>query len=409
MTGPARTQGVRRHNLSLVLRHLDAHGPCSRTELARGTGLVPASVTALVADLIARGLVAESPFPTLGAPGGGRGRPRRPVRLASGRVTIVAVRVSLERLDVLAADLAGGTLHQTSVPHRASFGDAGALATAIAAAVDAERVPGRTVRVAIAMAGPITGDTVAAAIDFGWPSTDLRALVAARLDDPPPIDVVNDANVAALAEYRALAARGVRHPGTVAYIKADTGVGGGLLVDGRVHAGSHGTAGEIGHMPLALDGPPCACGARGCLAVYAGPEPLTRAAGIPSPGSGEALAELDRRLHAGDERAVAAVREAGRAVGAAILGVSALADAGEVILGGYLATWEPWLAPGIAEQTAGRRALVPGLQPAVTRGVLGPEAALHGALQTGRDAVLSDPSAVPVPGTDRARTTTARK
>ncbi|MCP2336155.1 ROK family transcriptional regulator [Actinomadura rupiterrae] len=406
MTGPARTQGVRRHNLSLLLRHLDEHGPCSRTELAQATGLVPASVTTLVTDLISRGLVTETETGTGGA---ARGRPRRPLRVAPGRVGVIAVRVSLERLDVLTADLAGPTLHQTSVPHGATFGDAAALAAAIAELIDAARDGERTFRAAIAMAGPITGETVAAAIDFGWPSTDLRALVDARLSAPLPIDIVNDANVAALAEYRALAARGVRHPETVAYIKADTGVGGGLLVNGRVHSGSHGTAGEVGHMPLTLDGPPCACGARGCLAVYAGPEPLTRAAGIPSPGSRASLDELDRRLRAGDAAAVGAVRAAGRALGAAILGVSALADAGEVILGGYLASWEPWLSPGIDEQTAGRRALVPGLQPTVTRGVLGSDAALRGALQTGRDAVLADPAAVPVLETDRTRTTTARK
>ncbi|MFJ3419991.1 ROK family protein [Streptomyces sp. NPDC086082] len=134
------------------------------------------------------------------------------------------------------------------------------------------------------MAGPVVGSSqlVPAAIDFGWRTTDLRALVAAELPLlDVPVDVVNDANMAALAEYPALAAEGVEHPDTVAYIKADTGVGGGLLVNGRVHSGSHAMAGEIGHLPIALDGPNCLCGSRGCLAMYIGPEPLLHAAGWP--------------------------------------------------------------------------------------------------------------------------------
>jgi predicted NBD/HSP70 family sugar kinase len=73
--------------------------------------------------------------------------------------------------------------------------------------------------------------------------------------------VVNDAKAAALAEYHALALRG----GTVAYVKSDEGVAGALIVDGRVFQGSHGLAGELGHIPVSLDGSVCRCGATGCL------------------------------------------------------------------------------------------------------------------------------------------------
>lgn len=77
MNAPADSADVRRRNLALVLRYLDAHGPCARTEVATGTGLVHATVTALVTELIDRGLVAEAGS----VPSAGRGRPRRLLRV----------------------------------------------------------------------------------------------------------------------------------------------------------------------------------------------------------------------------------------------------------------------------------------------------------------------------------------
>ncbi|MFI6977674.1 ROK family protein [Embleya sp. NPDC050154] len=410
---PTDTAAVRRHNLALVSREIAAHGPCARTEVATATGLVPASVTGLAADLIGRGLVAE----VGSASSGGRGRPRRLLRLVPERVVAIAVQVTLERVEVMAADLAGTVVHRASVPHHAPFGDpeppAAVLAREIgrAEAVVRARPDVHLARVVIAMAGPVTGPghTVAAAIDFGWSRTDLRALVLAHLPDLAcPLDVVNDANVAALAEYHARAEPGGELPYSVAYIKADTGVGGGLVVDGRIHTGTHGMAGEVGHIPLAFDGPDCPCGARGCLAMYVGPEPLTAAAGLADlaarDGIDAALAELDRRLAAGDPRAVDALAVAGRAVGAAVLAISGLVDPGEVILGGYLATWKAWLTPGVDATLAGRRALAPRLQPAIVAGVLGPDATLRGALRISRESTLANAADVPALG-DAATTT----
>jgi len=75
--------------------------------------------------------------------------------------------------------------------------------------------------------------------------------------------------------------------------------------------------------------------------------------------------------------------------------VSGVTDAGEIILGGYLATWASWLRAGLDARLAGRRTLAPDMQPAITFGVLGGEATLRGAFQTCRDALLDDPTSVP--------------
>jgi predicted NBD/HSP70 family sugar kinase len=402
VNSPAVSADVRRSNLSLVLRHIEAYGPCARTEIAAATGLVHASVTALVADLLARGLVEEAGA----AASGGRGRPRRLLRLLPGRVWTVAVHVSREHVHLWAADLAGTAVHTDRVRHEAPFGDPGAMAASIAEVVARAvvRAGGAHLgRVVIAVPGPVIEGKVGAAIGFGWEATDLAALVAGHLPGLCcPVEVANDANVAALAEYYALAAAGVGHPDTVAYVKGDTGVGGGLLIGGRIHHGSHGMAGEIGHVPVSLDGPRCRCGSRGCLVTHLGLHALTAAAGmdplIPGQGTAAARAELDRRLRAGDSRAIAALDGAGHALGAALLAVASAADAGEAILGGYLADWAPWLTPGIDARLTGRRTEIPGVGFTVSVGVLGADATLHGAVQAGRERILDDPTAVPACG-----------
>ncbi|MEU7014027.1 ROK family transcriptional regulator [Streptomyces sp. NPDC046385] len=408
---PSDSAAVRRLNLSRALRHIAERGPCSRSEVSAATGLAHGSLTALTADLIDRGLVREAGL----TPAGGRGRPRRQLELVPGRVLTLAVRITRERLQATVADLAGEAVHRASLPHRAPQGDPRPLARAVADALREARaavpaVPGAHVWGAVmAMPGPVDADGAHVfSTDFGWPGpVDLAGLVREELRRAVPgggpvelpLVLVNDANLAALAEYRALAARRGTPPRSLAYLKADIGVGGGLVLDGRIHTGGHGVAGEPGHMPVAFDGPVCACGARGCLALYVGPEALTDAAGLAelraSAGPDAALTALGEALEAGERRALDALDAAGEVLGAAVLAITSLLDVDEVVLGGYLADWHPWLERGLAARLSGRRALAHRLVPVPVPGVLGADAALTGALTYGRDAVLDDPAAVP--------------
>ncbi|MFI6869473.1 ROK family protein [Nocardia sp. NPDC050406] len=402
---PSDSAAVRRRNLGLVLRHIAEHGPCARSEIATGTGLAHGSVTALVADLVERGLVGEDDA----VRGGGRGRPGRPLRLEPRRALAVAVQIGAEELRVAVADLAGAVVWRETVAHRCAPGTPEAMAEEVAAAVTRAEtaivaLPGAVrTRVVIAMAGPIRDDadqTVAIAPDFGWlRPVRLGALIAARLADPTcPVDVVNDGNAAALAEFHARP----RPTRGLVLIEAGTGIGGGVVLDGRIHIGSQGIAGEPGHMPVALDGPPCVCGARGCLVRYAGPEAVLTAAGLDGVLRREGLAVASRQfvaaLRAGDAAAARAIETAARALGVAILSSTALLDVDEIVLGGTLAHWFPWLAPIIEAQLAGRRALAPALELEVAEARLGEDAILYGAIESARRTVLSDPALVPAAG-----------
>lgn len=391
---------VRRRNLGVVLRHVAEHGPCARTEIAAATGLSHASVTTMVADLTMRGLIGEDGARHLG----GRGRPRRLLHMVPRRAVTVAVQISAEHLRVALADLAGTLVWQEMSPHDDATALPASMADRIAAAVRRARTAAPSgaelVRVVVAMAGPVADDaarTVLVAPEFGWlRPVRLRALIDRRLPDLTcPIDVINDANAAALAEYHA-------HPGrprAVVYIAAGTGIGGGVVLDGMIHAGSHGIAGEPGHMPVSFDGPLCLCGASGCLVCYAGPEAVLGAAGLGdllrNDGLERATGELTSALGRRDTRALAAITSAGRALGTAILSITALLDVDEVILGGTLTPWFPWLDPVIRAQLAGRQALAPTVAPELTPARLGTDAALLGVVEFARRRALADPATVP--------------
>jgi glucokinase len=99
----------------------------------------------------------------------------------------------------------------------------------------------------------------------GWHDLPVRDLLTDAFS--VPVFIENDANAAALAEWHFGAARGYEH---VVYLTMSTGVGGGLILGGRLHRGVLASAGEIGHMPIEWDGAPCACGRRGCFEAYVG-------------------------------------------------------------------------------------------------------------------------------------------
>ena len=200
-----------------------------------------------------------------------------------------------------------------------------------------------------------------------------RDLMSERLG--LPVEVDNDSTAALVAEHRAGAARGARH---AALIALGTGIGGGLLLDGRIYRGAHGLGAELGHMVVDLDGPDCqgACPGRGCLEVLASGTAIGvagREAGRAAPDSelgkrvaagGEVTGPLVTELaHDGDPVAVEALAEVGRRLGAGITSVvNALNPEVVVIGGGAVAAGELLLGP--ARAVVAERAL-----PAVREGV----------------------------------------
>lgn len=138
----------------------------------------------------------------------------------------------------------------------------------------------------------------------GWRDVPISAVLHDALG--VPVFLENDANAAALAEWHFGAGRGFRH---LVYLTMSTGVGGGLILDGRIYRGVLGSAGEIGHMPVEWEGEPCPCGQRGCLEAYTGGASWTRRLRARAPEDGRVAQLAGGREHVTPVELVQAARE----------------------------------------------------------------------------------------------------
>ncbi|MEX2236306.1 MAG: ROK family protein [Dehalococcoidia bacterium] len=176
-------------------------------------------------------------------------------------------------------------------------------------------------RVAVAAPGPIdlTTGVVTAAPNLGWIDVPLKRLLEASLG----VEVVleNDANAAALGEFQYGAAKPYRH---MVYITISTGIGGGLVLDGRLYTGASGAAGEIGHITVEPDGIPCFCAGRGCLEIMASGTAIARdATTAAKEGRSPALAKVIQEKGSASAGDVAAAALAGDPAANEILGRAA--------------------------------------------------------------------------------------
>ncbi len=238
--------------------------------------------------------------------------------------------------------------------------------------------------VGIAAAGFVdaTGERVRFAPHLPWRDEPLAARLSERLADrlSGRVLVENDANAALWAETRFGAARAAH---AVVMLTLGTGIGGALLVDGRLHRGHNGMAGEFGHMQVVPDGRECECGRRGCWEQYCSGRALARVAA--AAGSELSGPDLTAAAQAGDPAAAAAYAEVGRWLGVGAANVVAAFDPELVVVGGGVsAAGELLLGPAraaLAESLvgAGHRSM-----PALVLAELGPLAGVVGVADQAR-------------------------
>ncbi|MCG7528846.1 ROK family protein [Streptomyces sp. OfavH-34-F] len=346
---------VRRSNLSLVLRAVrdEGEGEATRAGVAARVGLTRAAVSSLVEQLLESGFLTESGKTFSGQ----AGRPGTALKTARTGPAGLGVEINIDYVSVCVVDLAGtGRVRLTE--HLDNRGTPPAEVLARAARIAARTLDSAReqelypVGVALALPGLVSGGAVRQAPNLGWNQVPAEELFAAALtaEHPGhqalPVRSENEANLAALAE---LWFGGLERIRTFLYLTGEIGVGGAVVIDGELLRGAHGFAGEIGHVVVDAQGPRCRCGSRGCLEQYAGQAALLRAAGIDGAG-GLAVTELEQRVRAGDERAVAAVAEAGRMLGRVLSGAVNLLDPDAVVLGGVYRNLMPWLAAPAGEE-----------------------------------------------------------
>jgi predicted NBD/HSP70 family sugar kinase len=344
-------QQTREYNERLVLRTLYDLGPISRADIARRTHLTRTTVSDVIGELVARGLVQEV---GRGPSSGGKapillrviGNARHVIGLDLGESTFTAALVNLR----------GEVTHSAELPVDGRDGD------------DALAIVYRLVdQVLAASTGPLLGIGVGApgvidtqtgtirwAVNLDWQDLPLGRLLSERYD--LPANIANDSQAAALAEFAF--GGGGRRAANLVVITAGRGVGAGIILGGELFQGDGFAAGEVGHVGVVDDGVACRCGRFGCLETVASARAIVgRARELAREAPDSLLGRLPRPLdeltledvrvafELGDPSARTAVLSAGRYLGQAIASIVGTLDVHRVLLHGSVTTFgEPWLA-----------------------------------------------------------------
>jgi predicted NBD/HSP70 family sugar kinase len=369
IAAPRPTMGavdVRRHHLSLVLEQLLRNGPRSRARLAQETGLTKATMSALVFDLLARGLVEERE-----ARSGRMGRPAVDVCVTGSTVGALGLQIEGDHVAACIVDLSG----EVRVRHRRDGDNRDARPRTVLgrlrrvatdAMTDADEAGIRCVGGWLAIPGLVDPESGAlfVAPNLHWLDVDLTDPESMLgLPESMPVTVDNEANLGALAELR----HGVgREISSFVYVSGGVGVGAGIVIDGQIVRGAHGFAGELGHVMVDQSGRLCACGEIGCLETVVG---------------GGYHTSVERQAEA---------------LATALRSVVHLLDPEAIVLGGTFAADGDDLALAVADRlhahTLGAR-----WRPCQVRSsTLGPDAALIGAATAALDVVVADPTTVPI-------------
>jgi predicted NBD/HSP70 family sugar kinase len=328
---PGSQSSLHRANLERVVRAVRMAGSLTQAEIARSTGLSAATVSNIVRELKDGGTVEVTPTSA-------GGRRARSVSLSPEAGIVLGVDFGHTHLRVAVGNLAHQVLAEESEPldvdasYVDGFGRAEALVERLIVSTKIDRT--KVIGVGLGVPGPIdveSGTLGSTAILPGWSGINPSRELAARLGVPVYVD--NDANLGALGEMVWGSGRGVRD---LAYIKVASGVGAGLVIQGRIYRGPGGTAGEIGHITLDESGPVCRCGNRGCLETFTAARyvlPLLQ----PSHGSDLTMERVVQLAREGDLGCRRVVADVGRHVGSGVANLCNLLNPSRVVLGGDLA------------------------------------------------------------------------
>ncbi|MDI6943300.1 ROK family transcriptional regulator [Microbacterium barkeri] len=319
--------------------------PRTRAELAKSTGLARSTVAARVDELMRMGLItAVADAVSTG------GRPPSQFALNPSAKVVVAADLGASHANVAITDLTGAILAEASERVEIAQGPEAVLTWLVESAQrlldETERSSADVAAIGIGLPGPVehsTGQPVNPPIMPGWDRFDVPAWVQRHF--PVAVLVDNDVNISALGE-RAVAWPGVDH---FLFVKVATGIGAGIVSDGRLQRGAQGIAGDIGHVRVARGvDVPCHCGNHGCLEALAS-----------GPAIARTLREQGVEAHTGDDvvalvkhgslEAIQAVRQAGRDIGEVLTASVSLLNPSVISIGGSMARVSEHLIAGVRE------------------------------------------------------------
>lgn len=350
---------VRQGNVARVVEALRIEGPSSQAGLARRTQLSAATINTIVRDLRADGIAEIQPI---------NGR-ESVVTLSASRGLIMSVQVNVASIRAALFDFGDRTRHDVVL--RLGEGldvPGGSPDTVVGMVRQLVFANGLTssdlAGVAVAMQAPVARATGAitswARSDMpGWDHVPIAAVLAESLG--VPVLAENDANLAALAEWTWGSGRGSTD---FLYVMCSSRIGGGLILDGRIHRGGDGLAGEIGHMVVEQNGPVCFCGNRGCLTTFTSERSLLATLEEAAGRSRHSLREVIDNARAGDPACVRVLNEAGRYLGRAFANIAKVVSPNVIAIGGLLGAAGPLVFDGLTSSVEinSMRVASPGIQ-----------------------------------------------
>jgi predicted NBD/HSP70 family sugar kinase len=344
MLKKANSDLVRRQNRGLFLETLRQHGPLARITLGHKTGLSPASITSISAQLIDEGLVYSIGEDEVVSVQTKRGRPQTRLALNPGATNVLAVAISVDNIELVFADFSGAThepvklrMDTYEIP-KEEFGPRVAHEIRINAQKLGIALSSIT-RIGVAVQG--VADTITGEIPWSpaFRARDIPVVKPLERILGIPCSIGNNANMMAEA---LIAADRKKYGGNTAVVFLGHGVGLGLILNGVVYDGANGRAAELGHMNHLPDGPLCRCGRHGCLEAFSADYGIMRMAhdrqnhdfDVHAAVRDEEMRTLELAAEAGDPVAVNAFNRAGEVLGFGIARLIALINPQRVVLAG---------------------------------------------------------------------------
>jgi len=325
---------IRAINRSHVLNAIKTYGPIGRADIARQTGLSPATVTSISAKLISQNLVLEK---SAGDSSGGR--PPILLVINPGGGYVVGIKLTETHAVCALTDLEALILAKSSMP--LSGHDPAQVIDDLAQMVlvflrEQKIAKKQLLGVGVGLAGIVDAEEgiLRQSPIYGWDNVPLRSMLQSKLRIPVYIE--NDVNTLTLTEKWFGHGQGVDHFLTVT---VGRGIGLGIVANGQFYRGQTGGAGEFGHTTINPQGPLCACGKRGCLEAYVGDPGLIRSAQESfTLGKLSAyvqdLAELLSLAQTGNTAAIQIFDQAGRILGIGIANLINLFNPKKIIISG---------------------------------------------------------------------------
>ncbi|HSK38763.1 MAG TPA: ROK family transcriptional regulator [Arenibaculum sp.] len=378
---------IRRINTARVFHALRERPGSSQREVGRITKLDKATVSAIVAQLLEEGLVERiEPDRTRRV-----GRPETALGIAPSAGLLVGARLEPAAIRVVATTLAGDVRHDLQIPGSTDISRALSLLHDGIASVLAESGGARLRAIGIGMPALMdrTGRLVLAP-NLGWRDAPIRPMLQAALEAPVYVD--NDTKAAAMAERLFGCCRDVDD---FVFLTGHSGVGGGLVLGGKLYRGATGFAGEIGHVTVEPGGHLCGCGKRGCLETYVSEAAILSRASV----LGRNLPDLwavAAAAASGDAVVLGLLDEAGMRLGMALSHLVNLVNPSLVVLGGNLAVVADQIMPAL-ERTLSQHALEPMLRNLrIQVSPLGPDAVPMGGIALAMEGFLAAPETLAV-------------